>query len=157
MKLASVVLAVRDWIGQRRGQRGGWDATILTRLRLCGAEFFFFFWLPFFCRLLCVGSVLSWAWPTDAGQLRSASFALTCGKSRIVEANLVSLRGGRTHEGSWWAVKVLTLQPCDLWEVMRDRTIWILGDSVTEVGLVTQIVSSIYMYGACVLESHNHL
>lgn len=103
---------------------------------------------------------LFWDWSSLKGSqvqpmLHRYQVEPTCPKALVhgLSAWMRSLH----EEGSWWAVKVLTLQPCDLWEVMRDRTIWILGDSVTEVGLVTQIVSSIYMYGACVLESHNHL
>lgn len=35
--------------------------------------------------------------------------------------------------GAQWAVDALVLQPCDIWQSMRGRTTWVIGDSVTEV------------------------
>lgn len=36
-------------------------------------------------------------------------------------------------QGSSWAKEALLLQPCDFWKILRGRTTWIIGDSVTEV------------------------
>lgn len=55
----------------------------------------------------------------------------TCPKNLVYDltAQLRKLH----EEGSWWAEKALTLQPCDLWQVLKGRTTWVVGDSVTEV------------------------
>lgn len=35
-------------------------------------------------------------------------------------------------DGSQWAADALTLLPCELWEEVKGRTVWFVGDSVTQ-------------------------
>ena len=40
----------------------------------------------------------------------------------------------RAANGSRWASNMLQLTPCDVWPFIRGRTIWLMGDSITQVG-----------------------
>ena len=40
---------------------------------------------------------------------------------------------GTASNGSQWAEGMLRLTPCDLWPHIIGRTLWLLGDSTTEV------------------------
>lgn len=44
----------------------------------------------------------------------------------------------RAHSGSAWAANMLQLTPCDLWPFIQGRTVWLMGDSITQVGGPTQ-------------------
>ena len=35
--------------------------------------------------------------------------------------------------GAEWAADVLTLKPCDMWQQLRGRTMFIVGDSLSQV------------------------
>jgi len=37
-----------------------------------------------------------------------------------------------SDQGSAWARQALILTPCDMWKMLRGRTTWVVGDSVTE-------------------------
>ena len=39
----------------------------------------------------------------------------------------------RAHGGSKWAANMLQLTPCDLWPFIQGRTVWLMGDSITQV------------------------
>jgi hypothetical protein len=41
----------------------------------------------------------------------------------------------RAANGSALATNLLQLTPCDLWPFIRGRTLWLLGDSLTQVRL----------------------
>jgi len=36
-------------------------------------------------------------------------------------------------QGAEWARKILDLKPCDLWPQIRGRTVWVVGDSISQV------------------------
>ena len=55
----------------------------------------------------------------------------TCPKDLV--SNLTAWLREMSSQGAQWARDALILQPCDLWKVMRGRTIWVVGDSMTEV------------------------
>ncbi len=40
----------------------------------------------------------------------------------------------RAQSGSQWAANMLQLTPCDLWPFIQGRTIWLMGDSIMQVG-----------------------
>ncbi|KAK9901586.1 hypothetical protein WJX75_003489 [Coccomyxa subellipsoidea] len=42
----------------------------------------------------------------------------------------------RADNGSLWAQGLLQLTPCDLWPFIRGRTLWLLGDSITQEFMV---------------------
>ena len=37
--------------------------------------------------------------------------------------------------GAEWASDALSIQPCELWEEIKGHTVWLVGDSVTQVNL----------------------
>lgn len=37
-------------------------------------------------------------------------------------------------QGVDWARQILDLKPCDLWPQIRGRTVWVVGDSISQVG-----------------------
>lgn len=39
----------------------------------------------------------------------------------------------RASSGSQWATNMLQLTPCDLWPFIHGRTVWLMGDSITQV------------------------
>ena len=39
----------------------------------------------------------------------------------------------RVAAGDAWAANMLRMTPCDLWPFLRGRTLWLLGDSITQV------------------------
>ncbi len=52
---------------------------------------------------------------------------------------LVSWLGEYANNGAQWARDILTLKPCDLWPQIRGKTVWIVGDSVSQVSLKPQL------------------
>ena len=46
---------------------------------------------------------------------------------------LISWLAGFARNGAQWAEDILTLKPCDLWPQVRGKTVWIAGDSVSQV------------------------
>ena len=46
----------------------------------------------------------------------------------------ICLRFFRASEGADGARELLALTPCDLWPYMRGRTLWLVGDSMMQVG-----------------------
>ena len=49
--------------------------------------------------------------------------------------SLINLLKGYAHQGAEWAQNSLSLQPCELWEIIKGRTLWFVGDSITQVGI----------------------
>lgn len=39
-------------------------------------------------------------------------------------------------KGADWAKQALSLRPCELWQHIQGRTVWMAGDSVTQVGFL---------------------
>ena len=39
-----------------------------------------------------------------------------------------------SSEGAKWAEEALLLRPCDLWPYLKGRTVWVAGDSMSQVG-----------------------
>lgn len=39
----------------------------------------------------------------------------------------------RAANGSHWAANMLQMTPCDVWPFIRGRTVWLMGDSITQV------------------------
>ena len=39
----------------------------------------------------------------------------------------------RADNGSAWAANMLRMTPCDLWPFIKGRTLWVMGDSITQV------------------------
>lgn len=46
---------------------------------------------------------------------------------------IVSWLAGLATSGADWAKDILTFKPCDLWPLIRERTIWVIGDSISQV------------------------
>ena len=46
---------------------------------------------------------------------------------------LVSWLSDFARKGAQWAEDILTFKPCDLWPQIRGKTVWIIGDSVSQV------------------------
>ncbi len=40
-----------------------------------------------------------------------------------------------SERGAAWAQDVVLLKPCHLWPYLRNRTVWFVGDSMTQVSL----------------------
>ena len=58
-------------------------------------------------------------------------YAKVCSPAQL--RRLYSYFLGRAKSGSQWAEGMLRLTPCDLWPFIERRTMWLLGDSTTEV------------------------
>ena len=39
--------------------------------------------------------------------------------------------------GAEWAKSALGLQPCELWQAVKGRTVWFVGDSISQVILLS--------------------
>ncbi|KAK9825884.1 hypothetical protein WJX81_000941 [Elliptochloris bilobata] len=48
------------------------------------------------------------------------------------QATLMAHFNGRAAAGDAWAANMLRMTPCDLWPFLRGRTLWLLGDSITQ-------------------------
>ncbi len=48
---------------------------------------------------------------------------------------LVNMLKDYARNGADWATEALTLRPCEMWQEIKGRTIWFVGDSVTQVQL----------------------
>ena len=48
-------------------------------------------------------------------------------------AGLLKLLKDYAGNGANWAADALTLQPCQMWEAIRGRTVWFVGDSISQV------------------------
>ncbi len=48
------------------------------------------------------------------------------------QATLLAHFAGRAGAGDAWAANMLRMTPCDLWPFLRGRTLWLLGDSITQ-------------------------
>lgn len=49
------------------------------------------------------------------------------------QAKLLDYFLNQTSRGSEFAHGMMTLTPCDLWPFLRGRTLWLAGDSITQV------------------------
>ena len=58
-------------------------------------------------------------------------YAKVCSPAQLKRLHSYFL--GRAKNGSQWAEGMLRLTPCDLWPFIEGRTLWLLGDSTTEV------------------------
>lgn len=48
------------------------------------------------------------------------------------QATLMAHFNGRAAAGDAWAGNMLRMTPCDLWPFLKGRTLWLLGDSITQ-------------------------
>lgn len=48
------------------------------------------------------------------------------------QATLMAHYSARAAAGDAWAGNMLRVTPCDLWPFLRGRTLWLLGDSITQ-------------------------
>lgn len=47
----------------------------------------------------------------------------------------------RAASGSQWALNMLQLTPCDLWPFIQGRTLWLMGDSITQAHTCARVIS----------------
>ena len=59
---------------------------------------------------------------------------MTCYAAQEDQQNLTQHFLDLRKSGSQWASELLFLTPCDLWPYMHNRTTWLVGDSITQVG-----------------------
>lgn len=43
----------------------------------------------------------------------------------------------QAYSGAGWAKDALSLQPCEIWEQVKGRTIWFAGDSISQVSIIS--------------------
>ena len=55
-------------------------------------------------------------------------YAVQEDQDRLVDAYI-----GLAEAGSTFAANLLRFTPCDLWPYLRGRTLWLVGDSITQV------------------------
>ena len=47
----------------------------------------------------------------------------------------------RAASGSQWALNMLQLTPCDLWPFIQGRTVWLMGDSITQAHTCPRVMT----------------
>lgn len=57
------------------------------------------------------------------------------------QAKLLQYFLNETRKGSAFAEGMMTLTPCDLWPFIRGRTLWLAGDSITQVVVWDPLIS----------------